>query len=329
MSPSSADRPKVSIILELDNVRRSELARAVESIRRVLAQAAAHIEREAPERFVQLLVLYAEELLDPAIVAELKAEVEKGLSPQVRVTFGSTNGLLYYRLKNEGARRSEGDLIVFTDSDAVPEPGWFDALVAPFSDPSVGVACGTTYLISRTLYEKAFSLFWIFPPNPVEGPPRPAKWFFANNVCFRREVFLADPFTETDLRFRGQCMALAQRLLDRGVQMVQVPGAKASHPPPRGVVHFLIRAMADGHDDFMSALSRGPGHERFVSSLPRFINWYRNLTPKVMGRRKEAGFGVLPTVAALGIGASYVSASFVGSILARMSPAGFRRRFTV
>jgi len=40
---------------------------------------------------------------------------------------------------NRGAAEAVGDPVVFLNNDTEPEPGWLDALVAPFVDPDVGV----------------------------------------------------------------------------------------------------------------------------------------------------------------------------------------------
>ncbi|WP_292065209.1 glycosyltransferase family 2 protein [Mesorhizobium sp.] len=41
----------------------------------------------------------------------------------------------YYQLKNNGVRLSEGDVVVFMDSDTVPERNWLSNLLAPFEVP--------------------------------------------------------------------------------------------------------------------------------------------------------------------------------------------------
>lgn len=42
---------------------------------------------------------------------------------------------------NTGIRHARGEILVFTDSDCVPEKGWLRAMVAPFADPNI-VAVG-------------------------------------------------------------------------------------------------------------------------------------------------------------------------------------------
>ncbi len=44
--------------------------------------------------------------------------------------------------RNLGIRHSAGEILAFTDDDAIPEPPWIERLVAPFVDPQVGSAGG-------------------------------------------------------------------------------------------------------------------------------------------------------------------------------------------
>jgi cellulose synthase/poly-beta-1,6-N-acetylglucosamine synthase-like glycosyltransferase len=46
--------------------------------------------------------------------------------------------------RNAGWRAARGDVVAFIDDDCVARPGWLHALVAPFSDPSVGLVQGRT-----------------------------------------------------------------------------------------------------------------------------------------------------------------------------------------
>ncbi|MBI5815252.1 MAG: glycosyltransferase [Nitrospinae bacterium] len=39
--------------------------------------------------------------------------------------------------RNRGAKEAAGEIILFTDSDCVPEPGWIEQMTRPFADPAV------------------------------------------------------------------------------------------------------------------------------------------------------------------------------------------------
>lgn len=55
-----------------------------------------------------------------------------------------------------GARKAGGDIIAFTDDDAVPRPDWIERLRRHFADPAVGGVGGRDEL---------------HPPAPSDGPP--------------------------------------------------------------------------------------------------------------------------------------------------------------
>jgi cellulose synthase/poly-beta-1,6-N-acetylglucosamine synthase-like glycosyltransferase len=46
------------------------------------------------------------------------------------------------RARNEGWRRATHDIVVFTDDDCRPRPGWTAAMASAFDDPAVGIAGG-------------------------------------------------------------------------------------------------------------------------------------------------------------------------------------------
>ena len=47
-----------------------------------------------------------------------------------------------YAARNRGIRRSQYDLLVFTDADCRPQPNWLTELVKPFQDSQVGISVG-------------------------------------------------------------------------------------------------------------------------------------------------------------------------------------------
>jgi cellulose synthase/poly-beta-1,6-N-acetylglucosamine synthase-like glycosyltransferase len=73
------------------------------------------------------------------------------------------SGLHYYDLKNFGAKHSKGELIIFLDSDVIPENGWLIGLLESFQRPDVLVVGGNTYMTEGSLYEKSLALLYFFP----------------------------------------------------------------------------------------------------------------------------------------------------------------------
>lgn len=86
---------------------------------------------------------------------------------------------------NAAARVARHEILLFTDDDCRVQPGWADAMAAPFDDPGVGAAFGPVTGLSR-------------PPGssePVRLPPGPAPqelWAFAHgaSMAVRRSALL-------------------------------------------------------------------------------------------------------------------------------------------
>ena len=107
------------------------------------------------------------------------------------------------RTRNLGAQRSHGELIAFLTQDAVPAPGWLDALVAGFGlAERVGAVYGphlphpdTSPMIARELTE-FFATFGGGPRIYGEGDPS----FLSNvNAAYRRACW--DEIRFDDVRY--------------------------------------------------------------------------------------------------------------------------------
>ena len=62
------------------------------------------------------------------------------------------------RARNCGARSCNTEIIAFCDDDAIPEPGWLQALVREFQDPEVMAVGGRIIALSEKPQPSAFSM---------------------------------------------------------------------------------------------------------------------------------------------------------------------------
>ena len=226
--------PDVSIIIEWDNVTLAGAPRAQAMMRRLAEEAG------SCARPLEILICHDGEAPPDASIKGC------GLPPVWRVV--RAPGARYYELKNRGAAESAGEILVFLDSDAIPEPGWLEGILAPFGDPAVQVVAGHAYIQAESLYSRAFALTWFFPLRAGPEPLKPVTRFFANNVASRRPTFLAHPFAPIEGTSRGACVALAKELLEEGIPIWKTTAAQVAHPAPRGGRHFALRALAEGRD---------------------------------------------------------------------------------
>jgi glycosyltransferase involved in cell wall biosynthesis len=91
-------------------------------------------------RFELLLVDSASTDATPAVAAALATRHD----PQVRSVRLDRPGLCQAR--NRALQVAAGSVVVFLDDDALPRPGWLQAIVEPFDEPAVGAVGGPVSL---------------------------------------------------------------------------------------------------------------------------------------------------------------------------------------
>jgi Glycosyl transferase family 2 len=341
---------RVSIVIEWDNARVSELSRAremyralVEQIRRLGDSVAAQGEggnREdagltgaASVHVIEVFILYDALEIDPAVIDAVTTALGLALPAGVALHIVGTPGLGYYELKNEGAKRASGDIVVFLDSDVIPESDWLGQMLHPFRDPSVQVVGGNSYIEPVSLYSRAFALTWFFPLRTPAGPLEATSHFFANNVAWRREFLGRHPFPY-EPRFRGQCTTLAATLAKEGIPIYSNPSARVSHPPPNGLSHFFRRALCEGHDLIVDQRLRG-------NSAPVGVAWsirlsYRRLRAQttqlrrtIRSQRERVGLSAAAAPLALALAFLYYATRAAGEVLTERDPRIVRRHFPI
>jgi hypothetical protein len=191
-------------------------------------------------------------------------------------------GLSYYEMKHLGAGQASGDILIFLDSDVVPEPGWLAAMLDAVLAPGVPIVCGNTYIDPVGLLGKAFALAWFFPLRATETGLTDREKCYSNNLAIRAELYRDHPFIEVPGTTRAAMPQLRERLAAQGIAMHKCRHAQVTHPHPRGLAHFLKRALVHGRDIYLKT-NHDAGRD-----LPR-----RRLgdTLAEIGRRYAAGMG--------------------------------------
>ena len=271
------------------------------------------------------LLIVSGERLDGDREAELRALVEGVLDCAIHVA----EGLEYYPLKSFGAARASGDVLLFVDSDVLPEEGWLAHLLGSFARPDIDVVTGQTYVAPTGVVGRAFALGWTYELRDRSGRllRNPAK-VYANNIAFRAEVFRRVDFRAVGRRSRG-AVTLLRRDLDRlGVPIWENRMARVDHPPPTSVRHMVVRALAHGRDHYMRDSER-----RAMAGLARSVGVAAQRLARGLARtaryRREVGasWRQVPLIASV-IAAYYVVFA-VGGVLTHVSPAAMARRFRV
>lgn len=312
--------PHVSLIVEWDNARYREIERARRMLRRIVEQSS---DLREP---VEILVVYDDLEVADRVVKGVVEEIRPAAAAAVDILTIASPGSRYYRLKNEGARRARGALLLFVDSDILPERGWLRALVGPFDDPKVHIVIANTYIDTDTLYGKIFALCWYFPLRSPDGPLALTASSFVNSLAVRRSTFQRYPFPDDGELYIGQCLGHIETLQANGVGVYQNPRARVAHPPPT----FLRSAVINGHDAVIRASRSGDRLQD--QARASYWRWRANLASAC--RRIVTNYRVvdLPKTAlpiALLTAAAYYSLSCAAELLTRANPRLVRRLYAL
>ena len=314
-----------SIIIEWENAKLSDLGRT----RRMLTSLAEQIPSltshgwPAPD----LLISYNPENIYPNIIHETLAD-NSGLRAAIKeAKIVPAKDMSYYELKNHGAQLAQSEFIIFLDSDVVPEPGWLMTLLTTILQPGKDAVAGNTYVEGKSIYAKAFALFWVFPLRGHGSAIKPSEHFFANNVAFRRSVFLHYGFPCRST-FRGQCTELARTLVGAGHGVYIHEAAIVDHPPPNGLRHFINRALCAGYDNSLyespdqRLTSIRKAWERFTSDVTRACRRIRAMRHHVSLRKADI-------LSAQSLALCYFSLVFVGECVSHYFPTLIPRHFAI
>lgn len=276
------------------------------------------------DRRVDLLIVSAE-----AVSSALEVDVQRRLSRSFDLLIHVAEGLAYYPLKNFGASLAIGDLLLFVDSDVLPEDGWLAHLIGTFARPDISVVCGQTHVAPTDLFAQAFALGWTYPLPDRSGKIFQPRKFYANTIAFRTEVFRqAGGFPSIGSRTRGAASLLGQALGQRGIPVWENQSACVDHPPPSGFRHMAVRALAHGRDQYMKH-----SETRHLSGLVRSVG----IAAARLGRGcyrtfrgwRRVGLRPWELPAALAICFGYHALFALGGILTHVNPEAMGRRFRV
>jgi hypothetical protein len=331
MSQYQPNRPRATIVIEWENVQLAEQSRCQEMLRVLSRQmqefdGSAVLGTQGGETF-ELLVLYDSEECDGAQVQSMVVPHLAAASSRCKLRVLAAPGLTYYQQKNLGAREASGDLVVYLDSDVIPESGWLAAILSPFADTSVEVVCGNSYLAFSGAYSKAFALFWFFPLRAQTAVFERRRTFFANNVAFRCSVLLDHPFAAVDGTTRGSCVALARELTANGIEIFCHSAAQVSHPAPNGLRHFLVRGLAQGRDHVFTRRALGKGS--FFQTFPKQCLLPFRALWKIVRHHRKVGLSLLEMPIAIGVALAYNLLAVAGELITHLAPGFARRRWQI
>jgi hypothetical protein len=306
-----------SISIEWENSRFAELGRTRRMLRRLREELIELSPRREPP---EVLFLYDRFTIDGDLVDRVVTEEFQPQQTPAATRIVPTDHLRYYQQKNLGAALTRGQIVIFLDCDVVPERGWLGAMLAAFDDPAVDVVGGETYVELDGFLSRAFALFWLFSLRADDGDLAPARFFHANNVAFRREIFNAHGFPDLPI-YRGQCTLLGDAIATARAGFFRLRGARVSHPYPSSFGYFIARALHGGRDWVLVETVRAQsGRIRLGRVWTDYGQRLRDARQRIGGHRSEVSLGRVGAVGAMAIAFVYLSLQAAGGALTLARP---------
>jgi glycosyltransferase involved in cell wall biosynthesis len=304
--------PSFSVVIETANLSMADIDDLRGTLESMAAQTVAV--QDAAEVF----------LVDTGDVPEDALQKILGTYPWLRVMkLPQTMG--YEELKMAGANAATGEVVVFADGDCYYEPQWLEAMLTPFTDPSVQVVGGATAIDSSTAYGFGAGVAFSFTPLESSTKPYETNKFHLNNVAYRRALLQKIPIPSRRPCYRMGALHAAL-LRSAGYAIWRQPTARARHTPPNGFRHFMWRFLLFGHDGIVvpkliaaeaRALNVQPEpSQRTVKLLWRWISQSTVKLVAEIGRRPSRVVSlpvVLPVIAAAG---AFQAIGAIGGIVA-------------
>ena len=208
--------------------------------------------------------------------------------------------------RNAGVRAARGELIAYTDDDAVPDSGWLAALAAEFRDPTIAAVTGSIrYFKAR---ENSREMSGEEAANAVRPRARfdrsTSEWFTravlggvgdGGNMSFRRMLFDRHRFDNRLGRGRvlegGDEHVMFASVISQGHVIAHCPEAVVRHPSagtPSAQRAERLRAERTSIAYLLFLWSEFPSHR---GEIARFVL-------RALGRRFSGTGGRWPTLRA-------------------------------
>lgn len=149
--------------------------------------------------------------------------------------------------RNLGAKLSKGNIILFTDSDCIPDKNWIKNMVEPFKDKEIVGVSGTYKTLNPDKTIARFIAYQIEQRHEKMKARKFINFIGTFSAAYRKKVFLN--FGGFDTRFKtssGEDPELSYRISDAGLKMFFQPKAFVYHPHPSSLRRYLKQQFLRG-----------------------------------------------------------------------------------
>jgi cellulose synthase/poly-beta-1,6-N-acetylglucosamine synthase-like glycosyltransferase len=183
--------------------------------------------------------------------------------------------------RNRGALEARGAIILFTDDDCVPTPGWLDAMLKPFADPEVVGIKGAYRTHQKAIVARFVQIEYEDRYRRMATLPN-IDFVDTYSAAFRRDRFLE--MTGYDTSFPVACAEdaeLSYRMSARGWKMKFIPEAIVHHAHPETISSYLKKKYKFAFWRIL-AVRKNPSKAVNDSHTPQLMKLQLLLAPTVI-----------------------------------------------
>jgi len=149
--------------------------------------------------------------------------------------------------RNRGAAAARGELLLFTDADCAPVPGWITALLKAFTDPRVAGAKGAYLTTQRGIVPRFTQLEFLERYDRMAGAET-IDFVDTYSAAYRRDIFLANHGFDTIFPTASvEDQELSFRLAEKGYRLVFAPSAQVYHRHNQTLYAYARRKFLIGY----------------------------------------------------------------------------------
>lgn len=184
--------------------------------------------------------------------------------------------------RNNGAKLAQSPIIVFTDSDCIPQPDWLEKMIGPLeADPQISAVKGA-YLTRQKQIAARFVQMEYEDKYDLLKKRQNIDFIDTYSAAFRREVFLQ--FNGYDTSFRVACaedVELSYRMHNAGHKMIFAPQALVYHLHPETLAAYFRKKYKFAYWR-MLAVRKNPNKMVSDSHTPQVMKLQLLLAPVII-----------------------------------------------
>jgi glycosyltransferase involved in cell wall biosynthesis len=151
------------------------------------------------------------------------------------------------RARNRGVEEAQGDVVLFTDDDCVPQADWLDRMAAPLDDPKVAGVKGA-YLTRQTALVARFVQIEYEEKYDRLRKRQTIDFVDSYSAAFRRSVFLEAGGYDTDFPTASvEDQEFSFRLAAAGRVLLFIPEARVWHSHADTLAAYVRKKFKIGY----------------------------------------------------------------------------------